>query len=169
MRDFARLAQQTLETANANASLAFVILDVDTRKDGWYYFGQHSLRFEPPDLVYFRPVGHASFADGHTFMRWVEKHAQKDRGIYLLTDVSRGTSQSSEIIKSKDIMERIRGFRALAYFGASFHARTAIGIYMRIARFFGLPLADLPLAFFSSEREARAWLDECRATTSKKT
>ncbi len=51
----------------------------------------------------------------------------------------------------------------LAYFGASFHARTGIAIYLRIARFFKLPLADLPLAFLANEQEARAWIDECRA------
>lgn len=148
-------------------------MDVKPEADGWVYFGQHSTRFEPPDVVYFRPVGHASFEEVEAIIGWAEGCVAKGQGIYLLTDLARGTSQSGDIIKSKDLMARVRIFRVLSYFGASFHARTGIGIYMRVARFFNLPLADLPLAFFSTEREARAWLDECRAkaqsTTSSNT
>jgi hypothetical protein len=140
-----------------------------THENGWDYVGQHSFKFEQPDFVYFRPVGFVSLEDAETFIIWVEKHVQPGRGIYLLTDVAPSTGQSSDIVKSKDLMQRIRVFRALAYFGVNFRARTAMSIYVRIARFFGFPLADIPLAVFTTEQEARVWLEECRAKHLAKT
>lgn len=133
---------------------------------GWDYISHHSFRFEPPDIVYARPQGVVTLEEAHAIATLVNTYPAPSSGLYLLTDVSRLKGQSQTALKDEKLTESMRVFRALAYFGATFQARTLINIFLRLARFFKLPVANVPLEIFATENEARAWLDERRAKAS---
>ncbi len=115
--------------------------------------------------MYFRPVGVMSYEEGKQLFEELEKYPRPEKGFYLLTDAAVVERQSTEIIKDPQLMEKVRLYRALTYFNVSFHGRTVINIYLKVARAFKIPLADLPLKIFATEAEARAWIEQHRRSS----
>jgi hypothetical protein len=115
--------------------------------------------------MFFRPVGDISYEQGKQLFEELEKYPRPEKGFYMLSDVAEAGRQSNEIIKDSQLMGKVRLYRALAYFNVSFHGRTLINIYLKVARTFKYPLADLPLQIFATEAEARAWIEQHRRSS----
>ncbi|MDC3959357.1 hypothetical protein KEG38_36220 [Polyangium jinanense] len=136
---------------------------METSSDGFSYVGPHLIRFEPPDIVFCRPIGRISAADVRGVLDFNATIAKQiGRGTFYLGDSSRITgysiASSLQLFQSSP-MEYLRG---TAIFGANFHQRTQNSAVLRAIRLLGQPMSRLPIETFPDEASARAWIDELR-------
>jgi len=95
-------------------------------------------------------------------MQFVAALPKPEKGIIALVDAAKAGRQDPAVIKDSGLKEYTRGHRATVYFNARFHHRTLIGIFQRVGRLLNLTSTSVPMMFFDSEAEARAWIDEQR-------
>jgi hypothetical protein len=123
-------------------------------------FGKHSLRFEEPDLVVFTFVGDITAAEVRESLEDLKGFAAGRPYVLELADMTRAGTMPAEV--RKQAAETLKGmpFRGVALFGASFQLRVFANLFINAVNLF--TRQDNPGAFFKTEIEARAWLDERR-------
>lgn len=131
----------------------------------WHALGQHSIRVEEPDIVHIRIVGDLHREEVEKILRFSNDYPQPEKGFFALIDIPRAGRPNLEILRSDSIVEEMRKFRAMVYYGAEFQHRTVIDIVQKIIRGLKLSLNTLPLVPFATEAEGRAWIDMRRAST----
>jgi len=129
----------------------------------WHYFGPHSVRFEPADLIYSRPIGVITEGDAMRGWEFIRASIGSQR-FFWLVDISKITRYSSAAAKLPPGIDpkKVGGFAA---FGASFYQRTLLNAVLKALILIGYMDDQTPLAFFADEASARAWIDELRANT----
>jgi len=132
-----------------------------TEEPEWKYFGPHAVRFEPPDVVYSRPVGEISGEQSAAVWAFV-REVMRPEGIYWLADISKLTRYSSAALSSKDVVP-MHLLHCYAAFGANFFQRTLMTGIVRASRALAWTEPRTKLAFFKDEASARAWIAELRA------
>jgi hypothetical protein len=128
-----------------------------------------SVTIEPPDVCLWRLVGPVS-AD--TMRELYEVQWQFSQGkpyLLVLVDLSRVGPVSREARKVSAEGPRngqTMPVRGTAVFGASFHVRVLMTLVTKALRvMYPETAADNPTAYFETEADARAWLDERRRRT----
>jgi hypothetical protein len=139
----------------------------DLGDDGWHYVGKHSIRFEPPDILFSRPDGDMSVNDVRQIMAFIKSLPKPEKGFFSLIDVSRGGRQDPAVLKLPDMNDHVHYHRMAIYFNAKFHHRTLAGVFLRAARILKMPGSDVEQAFFDTEAEARAWIEAKRNAPDK--
>ncbi|HVK68213.1 MAG TPA: STAS/SEC14 domain-containing protein [Polyangium sp.] len=136
---------------------------MDTSSDGWDYVGPHSIRFEPPDLVFCRPIGEVNGDDLRAGIAYLEKTSKQiGRGVYYLVDLTRLTRYAPSMVVQRFKTFPIATMRASAMFGASRYQRAVTDTILRAVRLLRLEIGRIPMESFADEAAARAWLDEIR-------
>lgn len=119
--------------------------------------GEIRQRWEPPDTIHVRYIGHLDGPHMREAAREVTPWLENQTYFFVLIDVSEMLSLSADARRATSESDSGVKLRGIAIVGASFHYR-ALGTL--IAR--GVALlqrhVDNPLRFFSTEEEARAWL-----------
>jgi hypothetical protein len=124
--------------------------------------GSHTLIDEGHVLV-FRYVGAVTGAEVAELIAISTRIVGSRPPVYALADLRRIGSVSGEARKNWANWFRSYGFVAAACFGASFTTRTVATMIVAAARAFsGL---EPQFIFFSREEEARAWIENHRATS----
>lgn len=115
---------------------------------------------EPPDLLWVIWEGHTTLAQMVAVYAFLETFARGAGSVYLLQDLSgaRGLAPEARRLVATD--ERTTLLAANACYGAPFHVRVMATMVERAIRL--IRGAVVPVAFVSSEAEARIWLDAQR-------
>lgn len=127
----------------------------------WIHIGSHALRFEPPDIIYFRIEGDVSVADMREQLRQMLQWPRPEGGFFYLVDVAlmkHKTQKSNEVMK--DLPPDF--IRSAITIGANFSHRVGVDFILRTARLLRLKLPSYTLDFASNEAEARAIVDKKR-------
>lgn len=131
-------------------------------EDGWHTIGQHSLRFEAPDIVHMKVVGDLTLAEVERLLQIDDDFPVPAKGFFALIDIPAAGRPNLEILKSEAILQQLRQYRAFVYYRAQFQHRTVVEIVKKVAKTLKLSLANTPLVAFAKEEEAREWIDEHR-------
>jgi hypothetical protein len=122
--------------------------------------GVHTFRFEPPELYLATLTGDVELPDMTEMLNAVSQFGEGKRRIFGIVDVSRVGSVSLPARKaSTQIPRNILG---LAILGGSFRLRLIISLLNKANSLLRREAPGL-LAFFGTEAEARAWIDDYRA------
>jgi hypothetical protein len=120
-------------------------------------------RFEPPDIVVFRPVRPLAAEDAEQLAAFLRDAASRTGGLFTATDVSVPVvqiSMSANLEYNRQFDRSI--IRAGALIGASYRMRIVSESLMRAARLLRLEIASSPIRYFDDLTAARAWFDELR-------
>jgi hypothetical protein len=132
---------------------------------GWHTIGQHSLRFEEPDIVHMIIVGDLTVTEVEQLLRIDDEFPPAEKGFFAFVDISRAGRPNLEILKAPDILKQLGGYRAFVYYRAQFQHRTVVEIVKKVANALKLALSRVPLVAFAKESEAREWIDTYRRET----
>lgn len=133
-----------------------------SREDGWFTIGAHSLRFEAPDIVHMKIVGDLTVAEIQRLLQVDDEFPVPEKGFFALIDIPEAGRPNLEILKSQEILQQLRAYRAFVYHRAQFQHRTVIEIVTKVAKALKLSLSNTPLVAFAEEKEAREWIDGYR-------
>ena len=137
----------------------------ETAPDEWHAIGNHSVRFEMPDIMHMRIKGDLT-SDEVAYLLTIDAAFPKaEKGTFALIDIAESGRPNLEVLRSTTIMERLKGYRAFIYYRAQFQHRTVVDIVRKISRALNLSIRSTPLMAFATEAEARAWIDEHRRQT----
>jgi hypothetical protein len=125
-------------------------------------FGLHTTRREPPDLFVLTTVG--DFEEEHIqglFSELNELGSNNDT-LFVLVNLSRLGHITSAARAAATMRKRTAKIGGAAFVGASFQQRVLVTLVMK-ANVLLRRESPIPTAFFDSEAEARAWIEERRA------
>lgn len=128
----------------------------------WQAIGTHSVRLETPDIVHMRIIGDLGNDQVRHLLGMFEDSSKNNRGLFALIDISKAGRPNLDILKSSDIVEKMRGYRAFVYYKAQFQHRTVLEIVKKVAKAFRLSLHTMPLVAFATDAEAYAWIEQFR-------
>ncbi|MEZ4314570.1 MAG: STAS/SEC14 domain-containing protein, partial [Polyangiaceae bacterium] len=118
--------------------------------------GNHLVRFTEPNLFHIEFMGDVSASELSELGDFFREAKDK---VYLLVDASRIGSMSAEA----KLVKKIPISAGSAVYGAGSKARLALSILNKVYMLVNLG-KEIPLSFFETEPEARAWLDGIRAS-----
>ncbi|MDC0739967.1 STAS/SEC14 domain-containing protein [Polyangium mundeleinium] len=131
--------------------------------EDWSSLGAHRYRFEAPDLFIVRVVGDVSLSDTQTMFERIEDLSEKaGRPIFWLSDIS-GLGQVTPAARKFPLkLDPTRWLRATVVFGGNFHQRLVANLVMKAIPLLRPSRQMRPLSFFTTEAEARAYVEEER-------
>jgi len=134
----------------------------DAANGGWHAIGSHSVRFEEPDILHIRVVGDLGTEQVRGLLNTFDESTRNAPSPVAMVDIAKSGRPNLEILKSSDILEQMRRYRAFVYYNAQFSHRTVLDIVRKISRAFRLSLQHTPLVAFATEAEAYAWIEQFR-------
>ncbi len=129
--------------------------------DGWHRIGKHVVRFEAPDIIHTRPNGDISLSDSLALGVFAKSLTKPENGYFSLVDMAHAGRQDPAVVNSPEAHEYVASQRAQVFYNASFHQRALIGIFVRLSRLLKHS-SPANAKIFSTEEEARAWIDKAR-------
>jgi len=131
--------------------------------NGWHTIGQHSLRFDAPDIVHMIIVGDLTVSEVERLLKIDDEFPRPEKGFVALVDISKAGKPNLEILKSQDILNQLSEYRAFVYYRAQFQHRTVVEIVQKVAKALKLALSRVPLVAFATENEAHEWIKKFRS------
>lgn len=122
--------------------------------------GPHTLLFEPPRIIHFVVRGEVTAQHAVEMGAFVKARTADQRFVLALADMSGFGGVSSEARKAAGREVSETPYAGMALVGASFEARLMVKLVFGALRIFA-PGRAVQAAFFDTEAEARAWLEEC--------
>lgn len=131
----------------------------------WVYFGQHKIRFEPPDNVRFVGVGFFTLEAAQSYLDFIFATADQHGNVYLLLDCARTTAgMPPEVRTLLTRPPRPYPFHGIAAYNANFTMRVIITMVIKAGTLLFPSKFAFPVAFFASEQEAAAQVRAWRAS-----
>jgi hypothetical protein len=124
--------------------------------------GESAVRFEPPDILYFKIVASPAEDDAIKIMAAAARLAEGKDYLLVINDITRAGDFPAEARKIVAARLALLPVRATALFGASFQLRVLVTLAFKIRDFIRGEPAN-PTRFCATEAEARAWIDEQRS------
>jgi hypothetical protein len=126
--------------------------------------GSHSVRFEPPDILFLRLTGDVEEAHVMPIMEEFGRYAEELPYLYGLVDMVRMGSITPAARKASALAKNPEN-SAVVLFSASFTHRVIVKLVLKAAQIFSA--STQPTAMFGTEAEARAWIEEQRRARSQ--
>ncbi len=130
----------------------------NTLPDEWHIVGNHSVRFEHPDILHMRIKGDLTTEQVEELLSIDDAFPQLSNGAFALIDIAEAGRPNLEILKSPSIMNKMKGYRAFVYYRALFQHRTVVDLVRKVSRALKLSISNTPLMAFATESEARVWI-----------
>jgi hypothetical protein len=131
-------------------------------ENGWFRIGQHSLRFEEPDIVHMKIVGDLTVAEVERLFQIDDEFPHVEKGFFSLIDIAEAGRPNLELLKSPEMLKHLEQYRAFVYYRAQFQHRTVLEIVKKVANALKLALSRVPLVAFVKESEAYEWINTFR-------
>lgn len=128
----------------------------------WHAIGLHAVRFEDPDVLHMRIVGDLGNEQVRGLLNTFEASTRNVPRPVAMIDISKSGRPNLDILKSSDILDQMRRYRAFVYYNAQFSHRTVLDIVRKVSSAFRLSLQHTPLIAFATEAEAYAWIEQFR-------
>jgi hypothetical protein len=135
--------------------------------DGWQANGTHLIRFEPPNLFLTRSRGdvHKEDVEGsYTIMQAKIDEIGPIYWITNLTEMGRMTAGARTVKGPPGRVHDPANVLGIAIIGSSFHQRVVAQLAITANRLLRGDKSLLNLRFFTNEKDAREWVDGCRAS-----
>jgi hypothetical protein len=124
--------------------------------------GTHLSRREPPDIIIFTLVGELGEQDALGVLTELRGLASEiSATVAAVADVSRLTRILPEARAMLTVRDQKRVTRMVALVGAAFSHRVVVSLLIKASALIRKE-SLIPLAFFDSESEARAWIEKQR-------
>ncbi|AKT42200.1 uncharacterized protein CMC5_064230 [Chondromyces crocatus] len=133
-------------------------------RSGWQRLGAHSIRFEAPDLVFLRVVGDVSPDQLTHLFAALRRLSSRAGGVCWLIDMTHLGEMPLATRKAARWHGLDGQLHATAMFGASLLQRAMATLTIHAGRLSNRGNGHHKTRFFTSESEARAWLDGVRPT-----
>lgn len=125
-------------------------------------FGKHITYFEEPDIIFMKLAGDVSDAEGLELLRRQKAFAEGRKMLFFLMDgremagISPGARRAvAETLKEIPLY-------GMANFQSPMKARVVAKLVITAINLFRKDASTNPVEFFSSEQEAREWIDSRR-------
>ena len=136
---------------------------MDPRQDpNNFVFGKHITYFEEPDIIFMKLSGDVSDAEGLELLRRQKAFAEGRKMLFFLMDgremagISPGARRAvAETLKEIPLY-------GMANFQSPMKARVVAKLVITAINLFRKDASTNPVEFFSSEQEAREWIDSRR-------
>lgn len=125
-------------------------------------FGKHITYFEEPDIIFMKLAGDVSDAEGLELLRRQKAFAEGRKMLFFLMD-GREMAGISPVARRAvaETLKEIPLF-GMANFQSSMKARVVAKLVITAINLFRKDASTNPVEFFSSEQEAREWIDSRR-------
>ena len=125
-------------------------------------FGKHITYFEEPDIIFMKLAGDVSDAEGLELLRRQKAFAEGRKMLFFLMD-GREMAGISPVAR-RAVAETLKEIPlyGMANFQSSMKARVVAKLVITAINLFRKDASTNPVEFFSSEQEAREWIDSRR-------
>ena len=125
-------------------------------------FGKHITYFEEPDIIFMKLSGDVSDAEGLELLRRQKAFAEGLKMVFFLMD-GREMAGISPVAR-RAVAETLKEIPlyGMANFQSSMKARVVAKLVITAINLFRKDASTNPVVFFSSEQEAREWIDSRR-------
>jgi SpoIIAA-like len=133
--------------------------------DGWQTNGTHLIRFEPPNLFLTRSRGDVNKEDMERSYTTMQVKIDEIGPIYWMTNMSEMGRMSGEARRVQGAPGRVfdpANLLGIAVIGSSFHHRVVAQLAIKASRLLRGDKLPLNVEFFTTEGDAREWVETCR-------
>lgn len=134
----------------------------DAGKGEWHAIGTHWVRFEEPGILHMRIVGDLGNEQVRGLLNTFEESTRNVPRPVAMIDISKSGRPNLDILKSSDILDQMRRYRAFVYYNAQFSHRTVLDIVRKVSRAFRLSIQSSEMIAFATEADAYAWIEQFR-------
>jgi hypothetical protein len=124
--------------------------------------GRHTTYFEEPDILYLQLVGPVSEAEGLEINRRHREFGRDKKQLFFLVDLKDLESIHPDVRRDTGSVVKELALRGAALYNASLKAKVFAKLILTAANLFRREEDRMPIVFFDTEAEARAWLTERR-------
>jgi hypothetical protein len=124
--------------------------------------GRHVTYFEEPDILYLQMDGPVSEEEGMEINRRHREFGQGKQRLFFLVDLFNLESIHPAVRKDTGNIVKELPIRGAALYNASLKAKVVAKLILTAANLFRKEEDKMPIAFFDTEQEARAWIDSRR-------
>lgn len=136
---------------------------MDPRQDpNHLVFGRHVTYFEEPDIIFMRLAGECSDAEGLELLRRQRGFAEGRKMLFFLMDGNQMAGISPGARKAVAETLKEIPLYGMAIFEAPMKARVVAKLVITAVNLFRKDASTNPVEFFSTEDEARKWIDSRR-------
>lgn len=124
--------------------------------------GRHVTYFEEPDILYLQLDGPVTEPEGLEINRLHRELGQGKKRLFFLVDLFNLESIHPAVRKDTGSIVKELPLRGAALYNASLKAKVVAKLILTAANLFRKEEEKMPIAFFATEQEARAWIDNRR-------
>lgn len=124
--------------------------------------GPHATYFEEPDIIILKLVGYCNREEGEEINRRHVEFGKLSDQIFYLIDLSRLEGIDPEVRKRATQVLNEVPLRGMIGFAAPLKAKVIAKLVFTALNLFSGKAEKIPLEFFDTEAEARAWIDKRR-------
>lgn len=124
--------------------------------------GRHTTYFEEPDILFLRLSGPVSEAEGGEINSRHRDFGQGKERLFFLVDLKDLESIHPGVRKEAGGILKDLPLRGAALYNASLKARVIAKLILTAVNLFRSAEEKMPICFFDTEEEARAWLQQRR-------
>jgi hypothetical protein len=128
--------------------------------------GDHSISFEPPDVLKTSLRGDVTPEDVRAIAAFIRRASPGPRPTFILADVADLREVAREARREAVKEPAYARYRGIAVYNASFQVRVLMK-FVLLAFNLIAGVTDNPMEFFATETEARRWIDERRRTLAR--
>jgi hypothetical protein len=125
-------------------------------------FGKHVTYFEEPDIIFMKLTGDCSDAEGLELLRRQRSFAEGRKMLFFLMDGAEMAGISPGARKAVAETLKEIPLYGMANFNAPMKARVVAKLVITAINLFRKDASTNPVEFFSSEAEARKWIESRR-------
>jgi hypothetical protein len=126
--------------------------------------GRHETYFEEPDILFLRLVGPVSAEEGREINNLHRELGQGRGRLFFLVDLLELEGIHPSVRKETGGLLKDLPLRGAALYQASLKARVMAKLILTAVNLFRSEETKMPICFFATEQEARAWIDARRET-----
>lgn len=130
--------------------------------------GRHATYFEEPDILFLQLVGPVSEEEGKEVNRLHRELGRGKERLFFLVDLKDLESIHPEVRKDTGKVVKEIALRGAALYNASLKAKVFAKLILTAANLFRREEERMPIVFFATEQEARAWIAERRQEMSER-
>lgn len=123
------------------------------------------VRWEPPDILFAGATGDVSVEEARRAVAEIRPLLLDKPRVFFLVDIKRLGAMSSDARTATMGVTKGTNVRGTAVFGATFQQRVVLTLIYKAAKLLNKYDDRNPLFFCDTEAQARAWIEERRAST----
>jgi hypothetical protein len=136
----------------------------DATETDWITIGPHTIRFEPPDLIFSRPVGVLNGPDSDATWALAHEWAKDVPDVYWIMDISTFDHYSGAAVQAARVngLAIVKKLQCLVCVGGGYRQRMVMSVVLKATGLLRLVTHVPEYAFVDTLDEARVVIDRVR-------